>query len=618
MLIPADRLTDWTPGTYCGVIGGIPTDRTNLINVTEAPYNADNTGATDTVTALQAAVDAAGDGDVVYLPTGTYRIDSTLNLGTAFSGKTIRGDGPTLTIIDVRANEGINVGSSSGIGPPNVTPLRVTTGLTKGSTSVDVDGDTSNLSVGQIFLFQVESDLTLPVASVYNYDVFTNESPTNQCVRIETKDSDTITFFPPLYDDYGGGALEVRINRMVFQGNSIGVEDLKIDCTNYTGGSGGSFSGIKFANCWGSWIKNCIVRQAWNYNVIMTYSLNCEVRHCFLDGLKGGGSNGAGLLLGVHGTLIEDNIIVDAFPNLEMNGGSAGNVVAFNYGDDDGGWDSNHAPHNQFNLWEGNAIAYHISDGYFGSEAKLTFCRNYIRQIGINLRRFTREVSAVGNIMSGEIGCGLPFFSAGTSFGTASLINADPWRDWQMSGELTTRTNDSSGVITLNSGELFGGDAQVIRLVWGADLDQQRFALVNSVTGNEATIINYSGGTVLPAQGTTIYIGPGSYYSGTAATSSYCELDLDVEATLIDKGNYRIDDESTSATGGDTVPDSLFRDSKPAWFGILGWPAFDYLSPGEASVENIPAGYRFVNGDDPPTEGGVTITVANVTNFNVL
>src|SRR3954469_6944010 len=70
-LIPAARLVDWTPGVMTGVPGGIPT-RTNLIDVTTAPYNADNSGAADSSAAIQLAVNAARSNDVVYLPTGTY------------------------------------------------------------------------------------------------------------------------------------------------------------------------------------------------------------------------------------------------------------------------------------------------------------------------------------------------------------------------------------------------------------------------------------------------------------------------------------------------------------------------------------------------------------------
>ena len=40
-------MVHWKPGVTVGVPGGIPTDRKHLIDVTTAPYNADNSGATD-------------------------------------------------------------------------------------------------------------------------------------------------------------------------------------------------------------------------------------------------------------------------------------------------------------------------------------------------------------------------------------------------------------------------------------------------------------------------------------------------------------------------------------------------------------------------------------------
>ncbi len=43
-LIPAERTVDWTPRIACGVPGGIPTNRHRLIDVTKAPFSADNLG----------------------------------------------------------------------------------------------------------------------------------------------------------------------------------------------------------------------------------------------------------------------------------------------------------------------------------------------------------------------------------------------------------------------------------------------------------------------------------------------------------------------------------------------------------------------------------------------
>jgi hypothetical protein len=54
------------------------------INVAAAPYNADPTGAADSTAAFQSAISAAASagGGVIYIPTGTYTISSTLTCTT--------------------------------------------------------------------------------------------------------------------------------------------------------------------------------------------------------------------------------------------------------------------------------------------------------------------------------------------------------------------------------------------------------------------------------------------------------------------------------------------------------------------------------------------------------
>ena len=96
---PDPRLSiDWS---RAGVPGGIQqyiAARTNLIDVTAAPYFADNTGVTNAQVLVQAAVNAAVSNDVIYLPEGTYRFDLGVGIGDK-SGITIRGDGPDKTLI---------------------------------------------------------------------------------------------------------------------------------------------------------------------------------------------------------------------------------------------------------------------------------------------------------------------------------------------------------------------------------------------------------------------------------------------------------------------------------------------------------------------------------------
>lgn len=69
-------LHDWSYAGYHRGEREIPTPTANTINATQAPYNADPSGVTDSTAAIQAALDAAGaaGGGVVYLPAGTYKI----------------------------------------------------------------------------------------------------------------------------------------------------------------------------------------------------------------------------------------------------------------------------------------------------------------------------------------------------------------------------------------------------------------------------------------------------------------------------------------------------------------------------------------------------------------
>ena len=111
-IIPADRLADWTPAVAVGVPGGIPTDRTHLIDVSKAPYNADNTGKGDAQPGIQKAIADAKDKDVVYLPAGTYRLEKPIRIGYK-SRFTLRGAGmgKTLLLMYSGCNPAFDLGS---------------------------------------------------------------------------------------------------------------------------------------------------------------------------------------------------------------------------------------------------------------------------------------------------------------------------------------------------------------------------------------------------------------------------------------------------------------------------------------------------------------------------
>jgi hypothetical protein len=91
--------------------------------------------------------------------------------------------------------------------------------------------------------------------------------------------------------------------------------------------------------------------------------------------------------------------------------------------------------------------------------------------------------------------------------------------------------------------------------------------------------------------------------------TGFQEVDLDVDATTIRKGNWNAITggiPQNESLGTEVLPASLFRSAKPAWFGELAWPAFSPSNPNQ-SYGAIPAGHRYLNGGDPtPNVAGST------------
>jgi len=74
--------------------GAATASPSGYINATAAPYNADPTGATDSTSAIQSAINAASAaGTGVYLPQGTYQVSSQLSVNNV----TVTGAGPWYT-----------------------------------------------------------------------------------------------------------------------------------------------------------------------------------------------------------------------------------------------------------------------------------------------------------------------------------------------------------------------------------------------------------------------------------------------------------------------------------------------------------------------------------------
>lgn len=587
-LIPADRLVDWTPGVTVGVPGGIPTDRTRIVDVTKAPYNADNSGISDATGAIQSAINAATPGDVIYLPSGTYLCRGPISTGYK-SQITVRGAGET-TIL--RAQLGgasfFQIGGGSDYNwawPP--TGNVVSSGLHKGSTQITV-GDASNYQVGQLLNLALDNNSATPVISVFGY-----QGLQRQMTRITAKSGNTLTIFPGLYGDYSATRVVAKVAQ--FQANFTGLEHLVIDMSGATS----PFS-VWLQQAYGCWVKDVRVKKSANYHIFLNDSVNCEVRRCYLDQLNHVGSNGAGILCNtISACLVEDNIIYKAFPLIEVNHGSSGNVFAYNFLEDSSpgvAIDSNHGPHNAYNLYEGNIAPNLQSDGYFGSTSHDTVYRNWFHgQLNgtygwtISLNRFTRDYSIVGNIFHGPtysqagdgVSLGNPNMGNGSSTGTAP-----PWNDGYRIG---------AGTLTQSGQNVSTSAAMFKASDVGSFILTPSTSMLSSITAYkdpQNVTVNYSQNLSQVAY--IVSPGPGGFQG----------LDTGVAATTLRKGNFYYASRSIPAAeslGADSLPASLFRSSRPAFFGTLAWPPFDPANPAP-KFEAIPAGYRFVHGVDPLTD----------------
>jgi hypothetical protein len=608
-----------TAATITGIAGNVLT--------LSAAATADVTGAIvshNDAPAIQAAVTAAGAQYVVYLPAGTYRIDSEVGIGTNDDNITLRGAGMNSTILDVRGNKGISMGSSGdyNYGWP-VSGNTVTAGLTKGSTSITIDGSTAfNSANGSmvVILYENQTDTAAilagatPTASTSGFLELRK-----QVTRLTANAaSNVLSIFPPVYFTPDAG-LSAKVVLIQAQTDFSGVENLTVDGTRTR-----LVSPITYEQTYGCWITGCKVVWPRNYGTQIASSLGFEQRGNYLTPRIGGGTNGAGFWTYVSaGGLIEDNISVGIFPATEINASTMGTVVAYNVFENEvgGTMNVNHAPHNSFNLYEGNITPNFQSDGYFGGASEDTFYRNWLhgtnqartlRTFMASLNRWSWNYSMIGNIF-GEKGMartgttsysfGNPYMGSGSDTGTTVDSSLGTIHSqWNATAELTTRTSDTAGQLTMASG--FYQVGGLVYLRWGTGLTSRSgtsfTGVVTAVSGNLVTV---SGGT-LPALNTIVncYMGP----------LEYGERDGNVERTALLKANfaYRVSGiPSGESIGSDTLPASLFRTSKPSYFGDLNWPPFDsseedaITGEPEPDFGDIPAGARYLTilGEPEPT-----------------
>jgi hypothetical protein len=540
-IIPSSRRIDWSAGKTVGVPGGIP-NRTTIGKNAVTDYGADPTGAMDSTTAIQNAINNARTGQVVYIPAGTYKISGSI---TARSNVTLRGAGMGVTVFKPQGG-GNGTIQNSGDWPVPSPTITITSGATKGSNSVTVNRSSGAAAHKLITISSINPSYAWHMASTYgsgpNYNGLDKTRLLNSTHYVTSIRGNTINFSPPLPIDMSNAPKITPWKSIILVG--FGLEDMTFDMTDSK-----AIAPIFLSQAYSCWIKGVEVantrsRQMWFYKMV-----NCEIRECYVHDTAGTGPNHEGIDLALEScfNLIENNICINAGkPPIilgDYGGGCNGNVIGYNYIHNGNTLSSaleasisvNHGPHNVMNLVEGNIGQSVKSDGYFGSSSHNTFFRNYLSgdylsnvdwPLTVQMCKWSYYMNFVGNVL-GTSGAGQIYQATDNGYSNNTKVI------WQL-GYPNTGNTSYSGV--------------------------------------------YSGTPTDP---------------GNADPTS--KRDSAVESSVIRHGNFDYATNSTiwdSSIADHSLPDSLYLSARPAWWGSLAWPA---VGPDRSlMVGHIPAESRYL------------------------
>jgi hypothetical protein len=429
VILPADRMMDWQ--TFCGIPGGIPNRTTIFATVTQAPYSADPTGNLDALNSIQTAINSAPTNTVVMIPTGKFKLNSTLRMK---EGVTVRGAGMTNTLLLINHGSEAGIEWDSSINSAIV--QGITAGMTRGSSSITV-ANAGSIQVGQHLYVDQDNDLTW-------VNPFGNEGPATlpdpvysraagAYTEVTGKSGNILTINPPFPWDFTSGK-NPKVNIEVDSGNKsmirmAGLESLTV--TNNWTGQNGVEKMVRMRRAAYCWMQNVEIRRSKNQAVNLQKAFRSQVEGCTFHGLAEqagtwAGSSSAYCVQGDYKAsynIIQNNIAVRLLGICTLEYGMYGNVIAYNfvtnavYGqlsppDSWMGADmSTHALHEGYQLFEGNIVDMWAPDFIHGSSSHLLAVRNHMRGIRpntslhnrcIEIDAWNRYSSAVGNVLGGS------------------------------------------------------------------------------------------------------------------------------------------------------------------------------------------------------------------------
>lgn len=547
--LPLTNNVDWK--NTVGVQGGIPTNYVVWTNLTTL----DATGVTNCLYMLSNAVVTCPTNGIIQIPSGTFNMSGTLVLR---SFVIIRGAGRTNTILKPMPTIWM-----SAYGTAYATyKIGIFSGSSVGSTSIVMAATPTSLEAGNVIQINELNDGTWvhPEGQTGNADECIwswqgygdeNDGGTrnrSQMVQVKSVSGTNVTFYPALFSSYARTPLAEYPTLASSTNNVkvfIGIEDLTLDDSGNTAGT----YPINFLTCANCWMKNvrCIVGNSgvsFCHGFFVSY--RNQIDSC--DFLCLPSIQGSAIVLGTRhdSWLIQNCIFTNVWQAIVLDGTSCGHVFAYNYVHSLEVGRSTHA----------QDIAGHTAHPQFNLfEGNKVFKVHFDNIHGSS----SHQVVFRNQMRGGELN---------STWGQGGL--------WV----------DTTNYYVCSVGNVFASLAHsnAYRSKW-------TFEIVKP--------------NPLPSDD-WFYV----YRTGYAGNSSNCPSS-DVEFltnSMVRHMNYNHMDNSVEKKSGqdESLPSSLYLDSKPSWFGALAWPPIGPDATGYATNE-IPAEYRFRTGSDPaPAAGGTS------------
>ena len=516
-------------------VGGIPSRTT--VCATVSPRG----GGLDDTATIQASIDACPVGQVVRLTAGDFVVNA-INPVFINKGIVLRGAGPSATRLVKNGgpdNPLIVIGERW---LEEAGSVSLTANVPKGATSVPV-ASAAGFSVGQLVLLDEITDnayvywgRNCPLGNDCRLWFTRPNRPVGQMLEIASISGNTVSFTTPLHIAFDV-AHTAQLTRWTipYGAKYAGLEDLYV--------RGGKDDNVTVRFAMYSWVKN--VESDWSIgdSFAIDASFRCVIRDSYAHDTPDPFPGGAGYMLSIAyytaDSLVENSIFMNGNKVMVMRASGGGNVIGYNYFDDG---------------YIGNALGW-METGLNASHMTCPHAELFEGNLAFNIDGDDTWGGAVYN----------------TFFRNHATAKRRSYPDIQ--------------------------NRRAIGLMYG----HYYYSFVGNVLGTAAQDPSpYSGFAyedVYPWADDPI----GLWRLGYAPEAWDDPADARVVSTVHRHGNY---DYATSsikwANGFDqTLPNSLYLTSKPAFFGSSPWPWVD--PAGATKILTLPAKARF-GGTPPPLD----------------